>query len=76
MDTDALTKIYVDQPNEDWSRAVEARHLRGNLYQIVTEQPADEQWEFTTGDKVRCMRRRFVEGTVELLAYAKVEDDA
>jgi hypothetical protein len=76
MDTDALTQIYVDQPNEDWLRAVEARHLRGNLYQIVTEQPEDEQWEFTTGDKVRCMRRRFDDGKVEMLAYAKVEDDA
>jgi hypothetical protein len=71
-----LTEIYVHQPDEDWSRAVSARHLRGNLYQIVTEKPEDEQWEFATGDKVRCMRRRFDDGTIEMLAYAKVEDDA
>ncbi|MDX6694106.1 MAG: hypothetical protein QOF02_1709 [Blastocatellia bacterium] len=73
---DDLTEIYVYHTDKESSRAVDARHLRGNLYQIVTEKPEDEQWEFATGDKVRCMRRRFDDGTVEMMAYAKVEDDA
>jgi hypothetical protein len=73
---DNLTDIYVYQPDEDCSRRVDAKHLRGNLYQIVTEKPEDESWEFSTGDKVRCMRRKFDDGKVEMLAYAKIEDDA
>lgn len=75
METEPLTEIYVDQPDEEYCRAVQARHVRGNLYQIVSEQPADERWEFTTGDFVRCMRRRFDDGKVQLLAYRKIEDE-
>ncbi|HEX8492436.1 MAG TPA: hypothetical protein VF658_06310 [Pyrinomonadaceae bacterium] len=75
METDNLTEIYVDVQNKDYSSPVQARHLRGNLYQIVSEPPEDEQWEFTTGDRVRCMRRRFNDGKVQLLAYAKIEDE-
>jgi hypothetical protein len=73
---DNLTEIYVYLPDEDYSRGVQARHLRGNLYEIVSENPDDERWEFTTGDKVRCKRRRFEDGIIELLAYAKIEADA
>jgi hypothetical protein len=76
MEAENLTEIYVYVPDEDYSQAVQARHLRGNLYQIVSEQPADERWEFTTGDLVRCMRRRFDDGKIEMLAYRKVEDDS
>ena len=75
MEKETLVEIYVDLPDEDHCRDVQARHLRGNLYQIVSEQPADERWEFTTGDLVRCMRRRFDDGKIEMLAYRKVEDD-
>jgi hypothetical protein len=70
-----LTEIYVDLPDEEYSRAVQAEHLHGNLYRIVSEQPEGERWEFSTGDKVRCIRRRFDDGKIELLAY-KVEADA
>lgn len=75
METDNLTEIYVYVPDKDYSAPVQARHLRGNLYQIVSEQPEDEQWEFTTGDRVRCMRRRFDDGKIQMLAYAKIEDE-
>jgi hypothetical protein len=75
MKTETLVEIYVDRLDEEYCEAVQARHLRGNLYQIVSEQPADERWEFTTGDLVRCMRRRFDDGKIQLLAYRKVEDD-
>jgi hypothetical protein len=69
-----LTEIYVNSTDEDYTCAVQAEHLRGNLYRIVSEQPEDEHWEFSTGDKVRCMRRRFDDGEINLLAY-KVEAD-
>lgn len=75
METDNLTEIYVYLPDKDYSRPVQARHLRGNLYQIASEQPEHERWEFITGDRVRCLRRRFDDGKVEMLAYRKVEDE-
>ncbi|HEV7842545.1 MAG TPA: hypothetical protein VGO69_02560 [Pyrinomonadaceae bacterium] len=75
MEKDTLAEIYVYLPDEETSRAVQARHLHGNLYQIVSEQLADERWEFTTGDLVRCKRYRFDDGKVEMLAYRKIEAD-
>lgn len=75
METDDLTQIYVYLLDENYSRPVQARHLRGNLYQIVTENPENERWQFTTGERVRCMRRRFDDGKVEMLAYAKIEGE-
>lgn len=76
METDDLTEIYVYVPDEDYSHAVQAKHLHGNLYQIVSENTGEERWQFSTGDKVRCVRRRFEDGAINLLAYARVEDDA
>ena len=75
MEADNLTEIYVYVPDKDYSCPVKARHLRGNLYQIVSENTENERWEFTTGDRVRCMRQRFNDGKIELLAYRKVEDE-
>ncbi len=76
METDDLTEIYVNVSDEEYDCSpVQARHLYGNLYQIVSENTDGQRWEFTTGDRVRCMRRRFQDGTVNLLAYAKVESD-
>ena len=76
MATDDLTEIYVNVSDEEYScSAVQARHLHGNLYQIVSENTTGEKWEFATGDHVRCLRRRFEDGSINLLAYAKVESD-
>lgn len=74
MEPENLTEIYVFVPDEDYSRPVQARHIRGNLYEIITEQVAGERWEFTTGDHVRCMRRKFDDGKIELLAYRREQD--
>jgi hypothetical protein len=75
METDDLAQIYVYLPDEDYSRPLQVRHLRGNLYQIVSEKSENERWQFTTGERVRCMRRRFDDGKVEMLAYAKIEEE-
>lgn len=75
---DDLTEIYIDVLNQTYYDDVKARHIRGNLYQVVGENPdpENEHWEFATGDKVRCIRRRFNEdGKIQLVAYRKVEDD-
>jgi len=75
---DDLIEIYVDVLNQTYYADATARHIRGNLYQIVSENtdPETDQWEFSTGDKVRCIRRKFDDvDKVQLVAYAKVEDD-
>ncbi|HEY0405108.1 MAG TPA: hypothetical protein VGC89_05240, partial [Pyrinomonadaceae bacterium] len=75
-----LTEIYVTLPDEEDEtlicQPVQARHLRGNLYRIVGENPdpENERWEFSTGDAVRCKRSKFVDGQIHMLAYAKVEE--
>ena len=76
METDDLTEIYVNVSDQEYSCSpVQARHLHGNLYQIVSENTDNQRWEFTTGDRVRCMRRRFEDGQVQMLAYARVESE-
>ena len=56
-------EIYVALLNEGipvW-RPVDAIALEDGLYQIVSENPdpTDEQWEFSTGDTVRCVPKSF-----------------
>jgi len=77
-----LVEIYVSLPDEKEGKhticePVKAEHLRGNLYRIVSENadPENERWEFQTGDKVRCKRSRFDDGTIFLWAYAKMDDE-
>ena len=53
--------IYIPLLNEGapcW-RPVEAEHVEGNQYRILTEQPEGERWPVATGDVVRCEPRRF-----------------
>ena len=78
-----LVEIYVSLPDVKEDKhticePVQAQHLKGNLYQIVSENPnpETERWEFQTGDKVRCKRSRFSDdGQVFLWAYSKIEDE-
>lgn len=77
-----LAEIYICilDPEDEKNRIgqpVDAEHLRGNLYRIVSENtdPENEPWEFQTGDKVRCVRTRFEDGSVNLWAYAKMDDE-
>ena len=53
--------IYVfllDEGVEVW-RPVQATALGNNVYRIISEDPGPdtEQWEYTTGDTVRCEER-------------------
>ena len=65
------TVIYVGLINEEtpvW-RPVAAELLGSDLFRIVSRNldPADEEWEFAAGSKVRC-ERRDLEGHSELVA--------
>ncbi|MEJ2239240.1 MAG: hypothetical protein P8X82_13150 [Gemmatimonadales bacterium] len=50
-------------------RPVAAEPLGSDLFRIVSQNPdpADEEWEFAAGSKVRC-ERRDLEGQSELVA--------
>jgi hypothetical protein len=70
-----LTTIYVYLLNEgsaSW-RPVEAEHLGGDQYRItsINADPEDEQWQFSTGEVVRCSERNLSGGS-ELVAYVAV----
>ncbi len=76
MNQAALETIYMfllDEGVDVW-RPVQARHLGTDQYEIVSTNPSDstEQWEFTTGDVVRCKLRRLSDGE-ELVAYELVQ---
>ena len=68
--------IYVallDEGTPCW-RPVEATHKHDNIYTIIEKnlEPADEHWEFSCGEDVRCQSYAFSEGFTGLRAYAKV----
>jgi hypothetical protein len=62
--------IYVNIVGEGMSflRAVQATPLGRDFYLIVDEMPADEKWEYTTGQVVRCRKKNLSSGKA-LVAY-------
>ena len=69
------TTIYVyllDEGVDVW-RPVQAHHLGGDLYRIISiNEHEDEQWQFRTGDVVRCAMRTFSDGP-GLAAHERVD---
>jgi hypothetical protein len=53
-------------------RPIHGIHLRDDDYQIISEVPPDERWEFTTGDHVRCRKQTFADGKKGWVAYEKL----
>ena len=75
------TEIFVYLLDEDvdcW-RPVEAVPIRKDLYEIISvnPNPEDENWQFTTGDVVRCVRKTLndFKSKLCLVALEKVEAD-
>jgi hypothetical protein len=68
--------IYIYLKNEDtdvW-RSVEARQ-EGKLYRIVSvKEDAAEEWEFNTGDLVKCEETEFEDGTRGLVAIERITE--
>lgn len=69
-------QIYVALLNEgtDVWRAVEAIHHEDHIFTTVGENESngDEEWQFVTGDKVRCDQKIFSDGTSALVAVSRV----
>ena len=58
--------IYLLNEGTDVWRPVKGIQLRDKVYRIISENmyPEDEEWQFTTGDVVRC----------KLMALSKTDD--
>ena len=65
-------RIYVKLEGEgtDVWRPVEADHLSGDEYQILSDRTDESEiWQFDTDDVVRC-RKRIMDGETCLVAFA------
>ncbi len=73
MNSKLEVTIYVALLNEGtlvW-RPVQALVLENGIYQIISNRDKDEDWEFETGNKVRCETKP-LEGKNQLVAISLV----
>ena len=49
-------------------RPVQARHVRGTVYEILGSIPDGEEWEFQPGELVECEQHAFSGGSSGLVA--------
>jgi ribosomal protein S17 len=74
-----MTSIFVkllDEEIDVW-RPVEAMEIKDNLYKIISDsdkayEEYDENWEFKTGDIVRCQYKKFPSEKEEFLVAIEV----
>lgn len=65
--------VYLFDEGTDVWRSVEAEHIEGNIYKIISEkQDETENWQFSAGDFVRCEEKTFQDGT-GLVAIEKID---
>lgn len=55
-------------------RPVQATLEFDDIYRIISAKPSDEQWQFLTGEMVRCKEQKLLGGRVGLIAYEKYDD--
>jgi hypothetical protein len=62
--------ILVELMNEGTAcwRPVSATRRSESTYQIQGPIPEDEEWQFRPGDTVKCVSRRFQDGSTGLVA--------
>jgi hypothetical protein len=67
-------EIFVQLPEEGtevW-RPVQAVKFSNGLYKIISTGESDENWEFNTGQIVKCTNKTFADGKSGLVAIEKV----
>ena len=69
--------IYVSLLNDGTNcwRPVEAVQINKNIYRITNPSIEDEQWQFETGDVVRCRERVSPNNELFLEAYELAPQD-
>ena len=70
----ATIYIYLKNEGTDVWRPVQAEPVSGNAYRIVSVNTdlEDEEWEFDTGELVRCESRVFSGGKTGLVAVERL----
>ncbi len=73
LDTMQIHVALLGEGTDVW-RPVQAVWVRGEVFRIVSENanPEDEQWEFSTGELVRCILREFSGGEHGFVAVERV----
>jgi hypothetical protein len=69
-----MVSIHVallDEGTLVW-RPVQARHVRGAVYEILGIVPAGEKWEFQPGQLVECKQHVFAGGSSGLASFRSV----
>jgi hypothetical protein len=66
--------LYLCGEGTDVWRPVKAERIENDIYRIVSlnEAPEDEQWQFDTGDIVRCEFRVFSGGESRIVAVERI----
>ncbi len=73
-ETSRIHVCLLDEGTDCW-RPVEATPLGDNRFKIISENndPEDEQWQFATGDIVRCEEQVKAEGARPVRCLVAVE---
>jgi hypothetical protein len=68
--------LYLCSEGTDVWRPVKAKRIENDIYRIVSlnETPEDEQWQFNTGDIVRCEFRVFSGGESGIVAVDRISN--
>ena len=66
--------VYLENEGTDVWRPVLAEHLKTNVYRITAdvEEPEDEQWQFKTGEVVRCESKVLSDAEISMVAIERV----
>ncbi len=66
--------VYLENEGVDVWRPVLAEHLKADIYRIVSaaEDSEDEQWQFKTGEVVRCESSVLSGSEASLVAVERV----
>lgn len=66
--------VYLLEEGTDVWRPVQAVHVRGDVYRIISPNldHEDEKWQFASGELVRCEERVSTNGGTYLAAYERV----
>jgi hypothetical protein len=58
----------MDEGTLCW-RPVPAVRKSGAIFELLGPVPEDEDWQFRPGDTVKCVSRKFQDGTTGLVAF-------
>jgi hypothetical protein len=65
--------MYLEDEAVDVWRPVQGQHIRDDIYKIISKKHDEtENWQFNTGDLVKCVEKIFDDNTKGLVAMNKI----